>query len=130
MCCPAPPTRFWQAARGFWTRRSGSHAWFWTIGLVVIVVLQVSVQYLINVWNRSIFDALEQKNSAEVLYQATIFFPLALASIVLAVAIVFARMTTQRRWRAYRRERLEAYDRQRDRPDLDTTSRMSPCSST
>jgi vitamin B12/bleomycin/antimicrobial peptide transport system ATP-binding/permease protein len=93
--------RFWLAARGFWTRRSESRAWFWTIGLLVIVVLQVSVQYLINVWNRSIFDALEQKNSAEVLYQAMIFFPLALASIVLAVAIVFTRMTTQRRWRRW-----------------------------
>src|SRR3972149_5020719 len=93
------PRRFWRAARGFWTRGSGSRAWFWTIGLIVIVVLQVGVQYLINVWNRSIFDALEQKNSAEVFYQAMVFFPLALASIVLAVAIVFARMTTQRRWR-------------------------------
>ncbi len=95
------PRRFWQAARGFWTRGSGSRAWFWTIGLIVIVVLQVGVQYLINVWNRSIFDALEQKNSAEVFYQAMVFFPLALASIVLAVAIVFARMTTQRRWRRW-----------------------------
>jgi deoxyribodipyrimidine photo-lyase len=30
-----------------------------------------------------------------------------------------------RRWRDYRREKLEAYDRQRDRPDLDATSHMS-----
>ena len=95
------PRRFWRAARGFWTRGSGSRAWFWTIGLIVIVVLQVGVQYLINVWNRSIFDALELKNSAEVFYQAMVFFPLALASIVLAVTIVFARMTTQRRWRRW-----------------------------
>ena len=29
-------------------------------------------------------------------------------------------------WRAYRRKGLSAYDRQRDRPDLDATSRMSP----
>ena len=31
----------------------------------------------------------------------------------------------QRRWRDYRRDRLEAYDRERDRPDLDATSHMS-----
>jgi deoxyribodipyrimidine photo-lyase len=31
----------------------------------------------------------------------------------------------RRRWRDYRREHLAAYDRQRDRPDLDTTSHMS-----
>ncbi|MBF4766592.1 deoxyribodipyrimidine photo-lyase [Nocardioides agariphilus] len=31
----------------------------------------------------------------------------------------------QRRWHDYRRTRLEDYDRQRDRPDLDATSHMS-----
>jgi deoxyribodipyrimidine photo-lyase len=31
----------------------------------------------------------------------------------------------QRRWRDYRRDKLEAYDRERDRPDLDATSHMS-----
>ena len=30
-----------------------------------------------------------------------------------------------RRWRDYRQERLDAYDRHRDRPDLDATSHMS-----
>ena len=93
--------RFWRTARGFWARGSRARAWYMTCALVVIVVAQVYVSYQINVWNRSIFDALEQKNSAEVFYQAMVFFPLALASIVLAVAIVFARMTTQRRWRRW-----------------------------
>jgi deoxyribodipyrimidine photo-lyase len=31
----------------------------------------------------------------------------------------------QRRWRDYQRDKLEAYDRVRDRPDLDATSHMS-----
>jgi len=93
--------RFWITAKGFWARGSRSHAWFWTFGLVVIVILQVLVQYRINVWNRSIFDALEQKQAREVLYQSLLFIPLALSSIALAVIIVRARMTTQRRWRRW-----------------------------
>ena len=72
-----------------------------TIGLIAIVILQVIVHYRINVWNRSIFDALEQKHAAEVLWQALIFVPLAIASIVLAVAAVYGRMTIQRHWRRW-----------------------------
>ena len=43
--------RFWMTAKGFWARGSGWNAWFWILALVVIVVLQVLVQYRINVWN-------------------------------------------------------------------------------
>jgi putative ATP-binding cassette transporter len=98
--------RFWHSARGFWARGSRSRAWFWTAALVVIVVAQVFVQYRINLWNRAIFDALEQRAAAEVLYQALLFGPLALASIMLAVALVNARMTTQRRWRRWLTDHL------------------------
>ncbi len=93
--------RFWHGAVGFWRFASPGHAWLLTIGLVAIVILQVIIQYRINVWNRSIFDALEQKHAAEVLWQALIFVPLAIASILLAVAVVYGRMTTQRNWRRW-----------------------------
>lgn len=72
-----------------------------TVVLAAVVVGQVYVQYRINVWNRAIFDALEQRNAGEVLFQALVFFPLALASIALAVAIVFGRTTIQREWRRW-----------------------------
>lgn len=93
--------RFWRSASGFWRRGTPGYAWLLTIGLVAIVILQVIVQYRINVWNRSIFDALEQKHAAEVLWQALIFVPLAIASILLAVTVVYVRMTTQRNWRRW-----------------------------
>lgn len=93
--------RFWITAKEFWAPSSGWNAWFWTLALVLIVIMQVFVQFRINVWNRSIFDALEQRQGREVLYQSLLFIPLALFSIALAVTIVRARMTTQRRWRRW-----------------------------
>ncbi|MGE0602828.1 MAG: ABC transporter ATP-binding protein/permease [Xanthobacteraceae bacterium] len=93
--------RFWMSAKGFWGRNGDKYAWALVALLLAIVAAQVYIQYQINVWNRAIFDALEQKNAGVVAWQALIFAPLALGSIALAVAIVYARMTTQIRWRRW-----------------------------
>ena len=93
--------RFWQTARGFWRRGSDRLAWVLTIGLLVLILLNLGTQYGINVWNRAIFDALEKHDSARVLHFALIFFPLAALSVSIGVANVYARMSTQRRWRAW-----------------------------
>ncbi|MBX3514646.1 MAG: ABC transporter ATP-binding protein/permease [Xanthobacteraceae bacterium] len=93
--------RFWMSAKGFWGRNGDNYAWGLVALLLAIVAAQVYIQYQINVWNRAIFDALEQKNAGVVAWQALIFAPLALGSIALAVAIVYARMTTQIRWRRW-----------------------------
>ncbi|MBS4003401.1 MAG: ABC transporter ATP-binding protein/permease, partial [Afipia sp.] len=68
---------------------------------LALIVLQITFQYGINVWNRSIFDAIEKKDSAKVFYLTGIFFPLAIGSVGLGVVQVFARMNIQRRWRAW-----------------------------
>lgn len=94
-------TRFWISARGFWGKGGGRLAWAFTLGLLLLIVLQISFQYGINVWNRSIFDAIEKKDSARVFYLTGIFFPLAIGSVVVGVTQVFARMSTQRRWRSW-----------------------------
>lgn len=93
--------RFWESASGFWRGRSAWFAWSISILLVVIVLLQLYVQYRLNFWNRDFFNALEQRDSAMLRYQAMLFFPLATASIVLAIASVWGRMTTQRKWREW-----------------------------
>lgn len=93
--------RFWTSAKGFWSKNGDRYAWWLVLLLLTIVAAQVYIQYQINIWNRAIFDALEQKNAAAVGWQALIFVPLALASIAFAIAIVHARMTTQIRWRKW-----------------------------
>ena len=94
-------TRFWISARGFWARNGDRLAWLYSIGLIVLIVLTVGFQYGINVWNRAIFDAIEKRDAASVFHLTAVFFPLAIGSIVLGVAQVFARMGIQRRWRAW-----------------------------
>ncbi len=94
--------RFWRSARGFWSApKSWKVAWLMTAMLVVLVLGQLFFQYQLNLWNKAIFDALEKKDGATVLNQAMLFVPLAAGSIAVAVAVVYARMRTQRRWRAW-----------------------------
>src|SRR3954451_14987105 len=94
-------TRFWISARGYWGKNGDRLAWVFSIGLLTLIVGTVGFQYGINVWNRAIFDAIEKRDSATVLYLTGIFFPLAIGSVLLAVAQVYARMGIQRRWRAW-----------------------------
>src|SRR5499427_3817377 len=93
--------RFWVSARGFWGESGESIAWIASVGLLLLIVFYVAVQYGINVWNRKIFDAIEKRDSATVLWLSAVFFPLALTSVMLGVAQVYARMGIQRRWRAW-----------------------------
>ena len=93
--------RFWVSGRGFWGKSGDRIAWIGAIGLLLLIVLHVAVQYGINVWNRNIFDAIEKRNSATVLWLSAVFFPLAFTGVALSVAQVYARMGMQRRWRAW-----------------------------
>ena len=92
--------RFWQSGKLFWSGDQKRIAWMMTAAVVVLVMAQIAISYRINVWNREIFDAMEKKNGAAVLYQSGLFIPLAAVSITMAVLVVWARMRTQRRWRA------------------------------
>lgn len=93
--------RFWISARGYWGIRGDKLAWPFTIGLLLLICINVGFQYGINVWNRSIFDAIEQRNARTVYFLAAVFVPLVVASGSLVVAQVYLRMTIQRRWRSW-----------------------------
>ena len=95
-------TRFWISARGYWGKSGDRLAWVFSIGLLILIVANVGFQYGINVWNRAIFDAIEKRDCRHVVFHLTaIFFPLAIGSVALGVAQVFARMSIQRRWRTW-----------------------------
>ncbi len=91
--------RYWRVASLFWFGSRAHVAWALTVFLVLIVLLQLLVQYLLNVWNRNFFDALGRRDVTELWTQAFVFAPLAGASIVLAASSVWGRMTAQRKWR-------------------------------
>jgi putative ATP-binding cassette transporter len=93
--------RYWQSASGFWRGTSAWRSWSLLFALVGTVLLQLLVQFYLNFWNRDFFNAIERKDSVELWRQATIFLPLAAASLALAIASVWDRMTMQRNWRAW-----------------------------
>jgi vitamin B12/bleomycin/antimicrobial peptide transport system ATP-binding/permease protein len=93
--------RFWASARGFWSGKSAMIAWPLTVGLVIIAVSQLSVQYRLNYWNRDFFNALARRDGDALWHQVAVFVPLAIMSVGLSVVSVWARMTTQRKWRQW-----------------------------
>jgi vitamin B12/bleomycin/antimicrobial peptide transport system ATP-binding/permease protein len=93
--------RFWRSVRGFWARRGDRLAWLLTGTILLTVLLYLAASYGMNVWNRAIFDALERRDGGTVLYLSLIYVPLLVASVAVMLLQVYARMTTQRRWRAW-----------------------------
>ncbi|MDR6192412.1 ABC-type uncharacterized transport system fused permease/ATPase subunit [Agrobacterium pusense] len=75
--------RFWISARGFWSRRGDGLAWPFSIGLLVMIGINVAFQYGVNVWNRGIFDAIEKRDASTVYFLASIFPPLVLGSVLI-----------------------------------------------
>ncbi|MCA0047048.1 ATP-binding cassette domain-containing protein [Mesorhizobium sp. B283B1A] len=93
--------RFWIGGRGYWGRQGDKLAWPLSIGLLILIVINVGFQYGINVWNRAFFDAIEQRNVHTVYVLSAIFLPLVAGSASLVIAQVYLRMTMQRRWRSW-----------------------------
>jgi hypothetical protein len=77
-------------------------AWPLTVGLVVVAVLQLAVQYRLNYWNRDFFNALA-RHDGDTLWRQVAVFALAIMSVGLSVISVWTRMTTQRKWRQWLR---------------------------
>ena len=102
-------SRFWQSASGFWRGLAAWRAWLLIALLIVTVVLQLLTQYRLNFWSRDFFNALAQKDSAELWVQALILVPLVAASLTLALVSVWGRMTMQRRWREWLSNHLYDY---------------------
>lgn len=108
-------SRFWRSASGFWRGPSAWRAWLLVGLLIATVLLQLLTQYWLNFWNRDFFNAIERKDGLALWVQALHFIPLAGASLALAVASVWARMTMQRRWREWLSNHLYDYWLQNDR---------------
>ena len=91
--------RFWEAALGFWRKGGGRTAWWLTFTVIIIALVNLGLQYRLNVWHRGMFDALDQRDSSGVLYQTIIFLPLIFGVVIVAATATHAKLTLQRRWR-------------------------------
>jgi putative ATP-binding cassette transporter len=93
--------RFWHTALRFWTTPGRHVAWLLSAALLVIILLNLAAAYAMNLWNRGIFDALEKKDAGTVLSLSLIYFVILAASVCVSIALVYTRMTIQRRWRKW-----------------------------
>jgi putative ATP-binding cassette transporter len=93
--------RFWKSARGFWHGPTARLAWGLIALLIIVTLLQIVLQYRLNLWNRDFFNALEFRNGAEIWHQTQLLVLFAALSIGLAVTAVWGRMTFQRSWRGW-----------------------------
>ncbi len=96
-----PAARFWRFASRYWHTPGASVAWILTAVLVGFTVLQMAVQYRLNYWARDFFDAFGRRDGATLRMQAQLFLLLASLSLLVAVLSIWARMTVQRKWRAW-----------------------------
>jgi putative ATP-binding cassette transporter len=69
--------------------------------LIGSTVLQLALQYRLNYWSRDFFDASGRRDGSVLWMQALLFLLLAGLSILVAILTVWARMTMQRKWRAW-----------------------------
>jgi putative ATP-binding cassette transporter len=93
--------RYWQAAFGFWRKDARRTAWLLTIAVFSIALLNLGLGLLLNIWNRVMFDGLENRDMRIVVFQSIIFLPLVLASLAMAVTDTYSKTSLQRRWRAW-----------------------------
>jgi putative ATP-binding cassette transporter len=96
----------WRLAGGYWAGSTTAQAWTLTVISLVLVVSNIVVQYGINVWNRSFFNALERHDSGFVYRAIAIFFGLAFAAALVAVLQLVFRMRLQISWRQWLTRRL------------------------
>src|SRR5215510_9891363 len=68
---------------------------------MLTIVLNLITSYGMNLWTRGIFDALQERDSHAILFLSMVYLPLLAASVAFTVLQVYARMTTQRRWREW-----------------------------
>jgi putative ATP-binding cassette transporter len=93
--------RFWRCASGFWRAPGAAAARVLTVTLIGTVALQLALQYRLNYWSRDFFDAFGRRDGPALWSEALLFLLLAGLSILVAILLVWARMTTQRKWRAW-----------------------------
>jgi len=92
---------FWHTAAGFWRFPGASAAWSLTVAVIGATVVQLALQYRLNYWSRDFFDAFGRRDALTLRGAALLFPVLAGASVLFTIVSVWARMTIQRKWRAW-----------------------------
>ncbi|MGE3923743.1 MAG: SbmA/BacA-like family transporter [Lautropia sp.] len=83
----------------FWTDHRRGFAWSLTLALVVLTVAQAAVPVALNLWSQRLFDALEQRDFANVLQEAGVAVLIILANVLVMTIHLRAKRRLQVEWR-------------------------------
>ncbi|MFL5258362.1 MAG: ABC transporter ATP-binding protein/permease [Hyphomicrobiales bacterium] len=83
--------QFWDFVRTLWASGGRHVLTLLSVGTILVICLTAVAQVGLNAWNRPFYDAIEQRNFKEFLYQLMVFFLIAGALLVLNVAQAWLR---------------------------------------
>ncbi|MDO9706718.1 ABC transporter ATP-binding protein/permease [Paracraurococcus lichenis] len=88
-------------ARGWYGSGEKRTAWGLTALVLLMTLAQIGIALRVNLWNGDLFSALERRDQGAMLLQAWIFPILALLTMALAVAQLWARQMLALSWRRW-----------------------------
>ncbi len=97
---------YWRLAGDYWKGATAFQAWSLTLISLVLVIGNIVVQYGINIWNRSFFNALQSRDESFAYWAIALFLGLAFAAALVAVLQLVFRMRLQILWRQWLTRRL------------------------
>jgi putative ATP-binding cassette transporter len=91
----------WRLAKPYWSSEDKVSAWGLLAVIVVLNFLAVAVIVLLTNWRKAVFDALQQNNEPEFLYQLGVFAVLSMFQIAFLVYQTYLGQMLQIRWRRW-----------------------------
>lgn len=88
-------------SRGWWSGPSAPRAWFWTLSLGAMILVNVGVNVGVNAWHGWFFNALEKKDASTAGMAMAAFPLIVLVSAGVGVLILKTRETLQVYWRQW-----------------------------
>ena len=113
---------FMGLSRGWWSGSTAPKAWFWTLALASMILVNVGVNVLMNGWHGWFFNALERKDGAAASMAMAAFPLIVVAAAAVGVMILKTRETLQVHWRQWlRRARRDEWQPASGRAPLPST---------
>lgn len=91
----------WRLARPYWSSEDKWWAWGLVAALVVLNLFSVAVNVYLNTWRRAVFNALQDYQASEFVYQILAFGVASLLLIVFVVYLTYLAQMLQIRWRRW-----------------------------
>ena len=88
-------------SKPFWTGATSQKAWLVTLGAFAFALGDVGMQYLLNRWNKSFYDALELRSAVLIQSAALWFFVLLIAATMTVMAATLCKILLQVAWREH-----------------------------